>query len=286
MNPKIPRKPEWLRVSLPGSGAFAEVKKHLSKEHLSTVCVEASCPNLAECWGRGTMTIMILGDVCTRRCKFCNVNTGKPLPPNPREPAKVARILQSLNIKHGVVTSVTRDDLPDEGAAHWAKVIYAVKKKDITIEVLVPDFNGRTELLDIVLKAKPHIFAHNLETVKRLTPLIRSKADYERSLFVLKYANKSGMLVKSGLMLGMGETEDEIIEALQDMYKNGVHIVTMGQYLMPTRKHWQVEKYLTPEEFAYYKNIALEIGFKAVESAPLVRSSYHADEQVKLLKEF
>jgi lipoic acid synthetase len=226
---------------------------------------------------------MILGDICTRGCKFCATPTGRPLPIDPNEPQKVAESIRLMGLKHAVITSVDRDDLPDAGAEHWKRVIEAVKatNPDTTIEVLLPDFDGKEELMDIVIAAKPHILGHNLETIRRITPLVRSKAKYDTSLKTLAYFAASGIPTKSGLMVGLGESHEEVLEALADLRKAGVEIVTLGQYLRPTAKHYPVDKYVTPEEFDLFKQEGLEMGFKYVASAPLVRSSYLADQAVE-----
>jgi len=271
------KKPAWLRVQLPGAGAFAEVKSKLRKHGLVTVCTEASCPNLAECWAHGTLTVMILGDVCTRNCRFCDVNHDGPCrPPDPEEPQKVARVLAELSVRYAVLTSVTRDDLPDGGAAHWAAVIAAVSRVCPGVEALVPDFGGDLAAVDTVLAAAPTVFAQNLETVRRLSPEIRPLADYDRTLAVLRHAAASGVPVKSSLLLGLGETHEEILEALRDLRAAGVTRLAMGQYLAPSRSHQEVKRFLSPEEFAMLRAEALETGFSAVQSGPLVRSSYHA----------
>ncbi|PKN26232.1 MAG: lipoyl synthase [Deltaproteobacteria bacterium HGW-Deltaproteobacteria-22] len=277
------KKPPWLRVPLPGAGAFAEVKTRLRKNGLVTVCTEASCPNLAECWAHGTLTVMILGDVCTRNCRFCDVRHAGDAepgtvcgPPDPDEPEKVARVLGELGVRYAVLTSVTRDDLPDGGAAHWAAVIQAVSAACPAVEALVPDFGGKLDAVDVVLAAAPTVFAHNIETVRSLSPEIRPMADYDRSLVVLAHAAASGIPVKSSLLLGLGETHEEILVTLWDLRAAGVARVTLGQYLAPSRAHVAVKRFLSPGEFDMLRQEALEMGFSAVHSGPLVRSSYHA----------
>ena len=279
-------KPEWLKIKLHDGEGYAEVVHIVEQHGLHTICSSGKCPNKAECWSRKTATFMILGDICTRGCKFCATPTGRPLPIDPNEPQKVAESIRLMGLKHAVITSVDRDDLPDAGAEHWSRVIEAVKatNPDTTIEVLLPDFDGKEELMDIVIAAKPHILGHNLETIRRITPLVRSKAKYDTSLKTLAYFAASGIPTKSGLMVGLGESHEEVVEALGDLRKAGVEIVTLGQYLRPTAKHYPVDKYVTPEEFDQFKKEGLEMGFKYVASAPLVRSSYLADQAVEACK--
>ncbi|MBQ5931185.1 MAG: lipoyl synthase [Tidjanibacter sp.] len=279
-------KPEWLKIKLHDGEGYAEVAHIVERHGLHTICSSGKCPNKAECWSRKTATFMILGDICTRGCKFCATPTGRPLPIDPNEPQKVAESIRLMGLKHAVITSVDRDDLPDAGAEHWSRVIEAVKatNPDTTIEVLLPDFDGKEELMDIVIAAKPHILGHNLETIRRITPLVRSKAKYDTSLKTLAYFAASGIPTKSGLMVGLGESHEEVLEALADLRKAGVEIVTLGQYLRPTAKHYPVDKYVTPEEFDLFKQEGLEMGFKYVASAPLVRSSYLADQAVEACK--
>ena len=276
-------KPEWLKIKLHDGEGYAEVAHIVERHGLHTICSSGKCPNKAECWSRKTATFMILGDICTRGCKFCATPTGRPLPIDPNEPQKVAESIRLMGLKHAVITSVDRDDLPDAGAEHWRRVIEAVKatNPDTTIEVLLPDFDGKEELMEIVIAAKPHILGHNLETIRRITPLVRSKAKYDTSLKTLAYFAASGIPTKSGLMVGLGESHEEVLEALADLRKAGVEIVTLGQYLRPTAKHYPVDKYVTPEEFDLFKQEGLEMGFKYVASAPLVRSSYLADQAVE-----
>ncbi|MBU1238859.1 lipoyl synthase [Myxococcota bacterium] len=272
-----PEKPPWLKIPLPGSGGFKEIRRTLRAKKLCTVCVEAACPNLGECWGRGTMTVMILGSQCTRQCRFCNVKTGALLPPDPAEPRRVAETLAELNIRYGVITSVTRDDLPDFGAAHWAEVIRELNLRKIRVEALLPDFMGDVSALSLVADSLPHVFSHNIETVERLTPLVRSGASYERSLDVLRFGVSRNLKVKSSLLLGIGETISEVHQTLRDLRSAGVNRLAMGQYLQPSRAHMTVVSYLSPETFLELELHARELGFIRVESGPLVRSSYHAD---------
>lgn len=271
-------KPDWLKIKLHNSEGFAEVSSLVKKHSLHTICESGKCPNKAECWSRRTATFMILGDICTRACKFCATRTGKPLPPDPGEPERVADSVRKMEIKHVVITSVDRDDLTDGGACHWAAVIRAVRllNPETTVEVLIPDFGP--ERLDIVLEAKPHIVGHNIECVERLTPLTRSRARYANSLETIRYIASCGGVVKSGLMLGLGENESEILQTLDDLVAAGCRIVTIGQYLRPTLSHLPVVEYVTPEKFKWYGERALEKGFSYAASGPLVRSSYMAEE--------
>lgn len=276
-----PRKPNWLRAKLPSGKDYSAVRKLVDDNELHTVCQSAQCPNMGECWSRGTATVMILGNICTRSCNFCAIQTGRPTELDIGEPARVADAVAKMRLKHCVITSVTRDELADGGAGVWAATIRAIRHRNpsTAIEVLTPDFRGKTEQLDIVLEAKPDIFNHNVETVERLQKPVRVQARYERSLKILKHAADQGFVTKSGLMLGLGEEREEIEKALRDLRNAGTKILTLGQYLQPTSKHLKVEKWVTPEEFADLKTFALSIGFDFVESGPLVRSSYHADEQ-------
>lgn len=276
------RKPDWLKIRLPRGEEFAKVNSLVKKYHLHTICTSGNCPNHADCWERGTATLMILGDICTRSCKFCNVTTGKPLQLDPEEPEKVAQTVRELHLKHCVLTSVDRDDLADGGAHHWAETIRQVKKlnPETTIETLIPDFDGKQELLQLVIDAKPDVISHNLETVRRLTPSIRSRAKYDTSLRVLEYIAHSRVTAKSGIMLGLGETEEEILQTMDDLLAVKCSVFTLGQYLQPTRQNYPVKEYITPEKFEEYRKIGLSKGFAFVESAPLVRSSYHAEKHV------
>lgn len=280
------RHPPWIKVQLPTKPTFFEVKSRVKELKLHTVCESASCPNIGECWSRRALTIMILGDICTRSCRFCDVATGRPLPPDPDEPRRVAEMLAELGLEHTVITCVDRDDLKDGGAAHWAETIRRVKEACpwMSLEILAGDFKGETEHVDTVLEAAPDVFAHNLETVPRLSRQVRVQASYPRSYRVLEHAHGRGAITKTGLMLGLGETEEEVVEVLEDTRKLGVDIITLGQYLQPSRQHLPVARYVTPEEFEALKSYALELGFPHVEAGPLVRSSYHADGQADLVR--
>lgn len=277
------RKPEWLKISIGANERYTETKRIVENHCLHTICSSGRCPNMGECWGKGTATFMIGGDICTRSCKFCNTQTGRPLPLDADEPTHVAESIALMKLSHAVVTSVDRDDLPDLGAGHWARTITEIKKinPDTTIEVLIPDFQGRMELVDKIITANPEIISHNMETVRRISPLVRSAADYETSLQVIRRIAESGITAKSGIMVGLGETPSEVEELMDDLLATGCSILTIGQYLQPTRRHYPVEEYVTPEQFAQYKQTGLEKGFEQVESAPLVRSSYHAEKHIK-----
>ncbi len=262
--------------------SYTMVKSLVESHRLHTICTSGNCPNIGECWNAGTATLMILGDICTRSCKFCGTRSGRPLPPDSDEPDRVAQAVRTMHLKHAVITSVDRDDLPDGGAAHWAATIRRIREVNpgVTIETLVPDFRGNLDDLDKVIDAGPEVISHNIETVRRLTPQIRSVAKYEVSLSVLKHIASRGVRAKSGLMLGLGEREEEVIEALRDLHATGCSIVTIGQYLAPSFDHMPVVEYITPEKFDEYRRIGLEIGFEFVESSPLVRSSFHAEKHV------
>lgn len=277
------RKPEWLKIKLGNNVTYGGTKQILHNNCMHTICTSGKCPNQGECWSRGTATFMIGGDICTRSCKFCNTNTGKPLPLNPQEPQLVASSVLELGLKHAVVTSVDRDDLPDYGCAHWVATIKAIKalNSNTTCEVLIPDFKGDLNLVQQIIDARPEVISHNLETVRRLTPSVRSVATYDGSLSVLKKIAESGIPAKTGIMLGLGETEEEILQTMDDARRVGVSILTIGQYLRPARKNIPVEAYITPEKFAEYGRIGLGKGFTHVESAPLVRSSYHAEKHIR-----
>src|SRR4051812_44136762 len=281
------RHPEWIRATLPTKPAFFELRAMVKELKLHTVCESASCPNIGECWTRRALTIMILGDVCTRSCRFCDVTTGRPLPADPDEPRRVAEMLGRLQLEHTVITCVDRDDLPDFGAAHWAETIRRVKAAcpAMTLEVLAGDFKGKTELVDVVLDADPDVFAHNLETVPRLSRQVRVQASYPRSYKILEHARKRDAITKTGLMLGLGETREEVEEVLRDVAGLGVDIVTLGQYLSPSKQHLAIERYVHPTEFAELEAFARDIGITHVVSGPLVRSSYHADGQAKLVRD-
>jgi len=276
------RKPAWLKTRPPQGKEYLAVKEIVEKNQLHTICSSGRCPNMGECWGASTATFMILGNICTRSCKFCNVPTGRPLPPDPDEPARVARSAQLMKLRHVVLTSVDRDDLPDGGASVWNQTIKEIKHllPDATIEALIPDFDGKAELVAQVASAGAEVVSHNLETVKRLTPIIRSRARYQTSLQVLNTISITGVTTKSGIMVGLGETPEEVLECLADMKSAGVQVVTIGQYLAPSRNHFSVVEYITPELFAYYKSEALQLGFRHVESGPLVRSSYKAENHI------
>ena len=275
------RKPDWLRAKLPTSREYKEVREIVDTNDLHTVCKSAQCPNMGECWSRGTATVMILGNICTRSCRFCAIQTGRPTELDLGEPARVAESIARMNLQHAVITSVARDDLKDGGASVWAATIRAVHNRmpECAVEVLTADFRGQQEYLDVVLDACPDIFNHNLETVKRLQRPIRKTARYDRSLWVLEHAKSRGFITKSGIMLGIGEKEDEIKEVLQDMVKVGVDVLTIGQYLQPSKQHADIDRWVTPEEFQRWKEYALKIGFGVCESGPMIRSSYHAEEQ-------
>ena len=276
------KKPDWLKISIGTNARYTETKRIVDTHKLHTICSSGRCPNLGECWGKGTATFMIGGAICTRSCKFCNTQTGKPLPLDPEEPMRVAESIRLMKLNHAVITSVDRDDLPDLGASHWAKTLTTIRKvnPDITLEALIPDFQGRQELIAQVTDTRPEILSHNMETVRRLTPLVRSVARYDNSLAVIRQIAESGVTAKSGIMVGLGETPDEVEKTMDDLIANGCKILTIGQYLQPTRKHYPVHEYVTPEQFARYREIGEKKGFAKVESGPLVRSSYHAEKHL------
>ena len=276
------RKPDWLKIKVPKGKEYIGVRDVIDRNKLHTICTSGQCPNKEECWGRGTATFMILGNICTRSCKFCAVATGRPLPADWAEPGRVAGSVKKMNLKHCVITSVDRDDLEDAGAAIWAATIREVKELNpgTTLETLVPDFRGRKEFLQIVIDARPEVISHNLETVRRLTPQVRSAAIYERSLEVVGWVAESGIRSKSGIMLGLGETEEEVIQVMDDLRRVGCEVMTIGQYLQPTLKHLPVKEYIRPEQFAKYHETGISKGFRHVESGPLVRSSYRAEKHV------
>lgn len=281
----IPRakKPEWLRVKLPVGKKYTELRGIVDKYKLNTICTSGSCPNMGECWGEGTATFMILGNICTRSCGFCGVKTGKPETVEWDEPEKVARSIYLMKIKHAVITSVDRDDLKDGGSIIWSETVQAIRRANpkTTLETLIPDFRGIKRNIDRLITVAPEIISHNVETVRRLTREVRIQAKYDRSLEVLQYIKNSGQRrTKSGIMLGLGETENEVIETLHDLYNAGVDIVTIGQYLQPSKKHLPVAEFISPDQFNKYKKIGLELGFKYVESGALVRSSYHAHKHL------
>ena len=262
---------------------YSRVRNLVRENRLHTICTSGNCPNIGECWNAGTATFMILGDICTRACKFCATTTGRPLPPDPEEPVRLADSVKALGLKHCVITSVDRDDLPDGGASFWAEVIKCVKtiNPETTIETLIPDFDGKHENIQKIIDADPGVISHNIETVKRLTSVIRTKARYERSLDVLRYISSKGKMTKSGFMLGLGETEKEIYETMDDLHSAGCKVLTIGQYLKPSPLHMDAVDYVTPERFEAYRAAALDRGFKFVESSPLVRSSFHAEKHVQ-----
>lgn len=274
------RKPEWLKIRLGDNENYRHTKQIVDQHGLCTICTSGRCPNQGECWTRGTATFMILGDICTRSCRFCNTKTGRPLAADPQEPQRVAESIRLMNLKYAVLTSVDRDDLPDLGCEHWVATVEAVRELNpgIKIESLIPDFQGRSELIARIAQVAPDVVSHNMETVRRLTPQVRSAAKYDRSLQVLKELADAGITTKSGLMLGLGETEEELLQAMDDLLAVGCRILTLGQYLQPTRQHLEVQAYIHPDDFARYKDIALAKGFDKVASGPLVRSSYLADQ--------
>ena len=276
------KKPKWLKVKLPTGEAYKKVRNLVSEHKLNTICESGNCPNMGECWGAGTATFMILGNVCTRSCGFCAVSTGKPEKVDVFEPGRVANSVKLMKVKHAVITSVDRDDLKDGGSEIWVNTVKAIRRQSpsTTLETLIPDFAGNWKNLKNIIEIAPEIVSHNIETVRRLTKTIRVQAKYNRSLELLLRLKQGGMKTKSGLMLGLGETHDEILETLQDLRSVNVDIVTLGQYLQPTPKHAPVEEFITPDQFEMYKNYGLELGFKYVESGPLVRSSYHAEKHL------
>ena len=276
------KKPKWLKVKLPTGEEFKKVRKLVDDHNLHTICQSGNCPNMGECWGAGTATFMILGNTCTRSCGFCSVATGKPEAVDPFEPAKIAKSVSLMSVKHCVITSVDRDDIPDAGAEIWAQTVRAIRRKspETTLETLIPDFMGKWDSLQKIIDVAPEIVSHNLETVRRLTKEVRIQAKYNRSLEVLRRLKEGGMKTKSGIMLGLGETEEEVIEAMDDLRAVKVYILTLGQYLQPTPKHLAVAEFITPETFEKYKEIGLKKGFRFVESGPLVRSSYHAEKHL------
>ena len=281
-NPIRIKKPKWLRVKLPIGEEYKRVRKLVDEHKLHTICESGSCPNMGECWGEGTATFMILGNICTRSCGFCAVKTGKPDEADEFEPGRVAQSVKTMGVKHAVITSVDRDDLSDGGANIWAQTVRAIRKQSpfTTLETLIPDFAGKWDNLQIIIDVAPEIVSHNLETVRRLTKEVRIQAKYDRSLEVLFRLKKGGMRTKSGVMLGLGETEEEVIETMEDLRSVDVDILTLGQYLQPTPKHLPVADFITPEKFLEYKEIGMQMGFKYIESGPLVRSSYRAEKHL------
>lgn len=280
------RKPEWLKISIGANERYTETKRIVESHCLHTICSSGRCPNMGECWGRGTATFMIGGNICTRSCKFCNTQTGRPLPLDPQEPTHVAESVRLMKLSHAVVTSVDRDDLPDLGAAHWAQTIREIRRlnPETTIEVLIPDFQGRKELVEQVIEARPDIISHNMETVRRISPLVRSAARYDTSLEVIRQIAASGITAKSGIMVGLDETPAEVEELMDDLRAAGCQIMTIGQYLQPSHRHYPVAEYVTPDQFKRYEETGLAKGFTQVESGPLVRSSYHAEKSLRYLK--
>ena len=276
------KKPDWLRVKLPVGEEYKKVRKIVSEHKLHTICESGNCPNMGECWSAGTATVMILGNVCTRSCGFCAVHTGKPAEVDPYEPLRVAKSVKLMGLRHVVITSVDRDDLKDGGSEIWAKTVETIRKMNpgVTLETLIPDFQGKWENLKRIIDVKPEIVSHNLETVRRLTREVRIQARYDRSLEVLKRLGDNGITTKSGIMLGLGESDEEILETLDDLRTVGVQIITMGQYLQPTKEHLPVQEFITPAKFEKLGNLAKERGFSFVESGPLVRSSYHAEKHI------
>ncbi len=272
------QKPDWLKIKLPQGENYRKLKGIVTEHKLHTICTSGKCPNMGECWNNGTATFMILGEICTRACKFCATMSGKPLALDLQEPQKVAESIKLMELKHAVITSVDRDDLDDYGAKHWVDTIKAIKREcpGVTMEVLIPDFQGREDLVQMIIEAKPDVISHNLETVRRLTAQTRSRADYDTSLKVLKQIGESDCVAKSGIMVGLGEKDDEVYDLMDDLRAVGCEMITIGQYLQPSPKHLEVVDYVTPKTFLEYRKAGFEKGFRVVESAPLVRSSYHA----------
>ena len=276
------KKPKWLKVKLPTGQAYKAVRGITKSHDLHTICESGNCPNMGECWGAGTATFMILGNICTRSCGFCNVMTGRPLAVDILEPKKVARSVQLMEVKHAVITSVDRDDLKDGGSSIWVETINEIRKEnpETTMETLIPDFKGRLKDIQPIIDVAPEVVSHNMETVRRLTKKVRIQAKYDRSLDVLRFLNEGGIKTKSGIMLGLGETEAEVVETMRDLREVGVSIMTIGQYLQPSKKHLSVLEFITPAQFDKYRDIGLSLGFQYVESSPLVRSSYHAEKHI------
>jgi len=277
------RLPVWLKMQRASGENYSRVKHIVAENHLHTICTSGNCPNIGECWNAGTATFMILGDICTRACKFCATKTGKPLPPDPLEPSRLAASIKTMKIKHCVITSVDRDDLSDGGASFWSEVIKSIKEvnPDTTIETLIPDFDGKEEHIQMIIEAAPEVISHNIETVRRLTPVIRTKAEYDRSLDVIRYISSNGKIAKSGFMVGLGEKEEEIVQTITDLHEAGCKILTIGQYLQPGLDYMEVVNYIPPDKFEEYRVRALRTGFLFVESSPLVRSSFHAENHIK-----
>ena len=276
------RKPKWLKVKLPTATAYKKVKSVVKENTLHTICESGNCPNIGECWGAGTATFMILGNICTRSCGFCNVATGRPLAVDVLEPLNVANSVKLMKVKHAVITSVDRDDLKDGGSSIWAETVNEIRRlnPETTMETLIPDFKGKKEDIQRIIDVSPEVVSHNMETVERLTKKVRIQAKYQRSLDTLRFLNEGGIRTKSGIMLGLGEKDHEVIKTMQDLRNVGVSIMTIGQYLQPTTKHLSVAEYVHPDKFEEFKNIGLHLGFKIVESGPLVRSSYHAEKHL------
>ena len=276
------RKPEWLKIKLPRGFKTSQVIGLLNEKNLHTICSSGMCPNRAECWGNGTATFMIGGNICTRNCKFCNVPTGKPKPLEEKEIEDIVDSVRELKLKHVVITSVDRDDLPDLGASHWARMIRRLKVEcpGVTMEVLIPDFQGREELVEMVIKERPDVISHNLETVRRLTPAVRTFATYDNSLKVISQIAASGIRSKSGIMLGLGETREEILQTMDDLLAAGCEVMTIGQYLQPSKENYPLQDYIHPDTFDEYGRIGKEKGFRHIESSPMVRSSFHAERHV------
>jgi len=277
------RLPGWLKMQRASGVNYSRVKHVVGENDLHTICTSGNCPNIGECWNAGTATFMILGDICTRACKFCSTRTGKPFSPDCNEPMRLAAAIKAMRLRHCVITSVDRDDLDDGGASFWAETINYVKREnpETTIEALIPDFDGNPENIRKVIKEAPHVISHNVETVRRLTPIIRKKAKYERSLEVLRFITKNNTVAKSGFMLGLGEKESEVLETIQDLFDTGCKVLTIGQYLQPGLDHMKPVEYIAPEKFEEYRLLSLEKGFSFVECSPLVRSSFHAEKHVR-----
>lgn len=281
------RKPHWLKITIGANNlTYASTRDILHEHSLHTICASGKCPNQGECWSRGTASFMIGGNICTRSCRFCNTPSGKPLPLDPDEPINIAKSIQAMGLKHAVITSVDRDDLPDGGSLHWQRTLEAIHRltPEVSCEALIPDFRGDREAIERIIKGGADIISHNMETIRRLTPSVRHVATYEGSLDVLRYIASRGVTAKTGLMVGLGESEEEVFELFDDVLQTGTSILTIGQYLRPTKKHLPVVAYITPQQFQRYKEVALEKGFKYVESGPLVRSSYHAEEHLEGLR--
>jgi lipoic acid synthetase len=276
------RLPGWLKMQRASGENYSRVKRLIEKNQLHTICTSGNCPNIGECWNAGTATFMIMGDICTRSCKFCATRSGRPLPPDPEEPFRLAESIRILQLKHCVITSVDRDDLPDRGSSFWAETVRIIRKlnPETTIETLIPDFDGKAGNLQRIIDAGPDVISHNIETVRRLTPVIRTKAKYETSLSVVSYISENGKRTKSGFMVGLGERDNEVRETMNDLFIAGCRIVTIGQYLQPTLNHMRAVSFITPEKFEEYSNMAYDEGFEIVECHPLVRSSFHAEKHI------